>query len=36
MKLRTFTCLEKERICAGCGQVILAQPDVKAVVNKEG
>ena len=36
MKLRTFTGLDKECPCAGCGKVILARPDVKVVVDMEG
>ena len=36
MKLRTFTGLDKECSCAGCGKVILARPDVKVVVDMEG
>ncbi len=36
MKLRTFTGLDKEVPCAGCGKVILARPDVKVVVDMEG
>ena len=36
MKLRTFTGLDKEALCAGCGKVILARPDVKVVVDMEG
>ena len=36
MKLRTFTGLDKECPCAGCGKVVLARPDVKVVVDMEG
>ena len=36
MKLRTFTGLDKEAPCAGCGKVILARPDVKVTVDMEG
>lgn len=36
MKLRTFTGLDKETTCAGCGKVIVARPDVKVVVDMEG
>ena len=36
LKIRTFTGLDKECICAGCGKVILARPDVKVVVDMEG
>ncbi len=36
MKLRTFTGLDKECTCAGCGKVVLARPDVKVVVDMEG
>ena len=36
MKLRTFTGLDKECTCAGCGKVILARPDVKVVVDMDG
>ena len=36
MKLRTFTGLDKECPCAGCGKVILARPDVKVTVDMEG
>ena len=36
MKLRTFTGLDKETVCAcGCGQKILARPDVMVTVDME-
>ena len=36
LKLRTFTGLDKECTCAGCGRVLLARPDVKVIVDMEG
>ena len=36
MKLRTFTGLDKECPCAGCGKVILARPEIKVTVDMEG